>query len=357
MCGIAGFLGGGAGRDLGRVARAMADALRHRGPDDAGTWADAGAGVALGHRRLAVIDLSPAGRQPMASASGRHVLVLNGEIYNFRRLRAALGPRGHRFRGHSDTEVLLAAVEEWGVEEALRRAEGMFALALWDRSARTPHPGARPGRQEAALPRPLRRHPAVRLRAAGAAGAPRLRRRDRPRRARPVRARRLGVGRAHDPPRRAPPAAGVPAAAPGRRRGGPAAALLVGARGGGGGRRPAVRRHLRGGGGPAGRAPARGRGGPARGRRAAGRPAVGRHRLEHGGGAHAGRQRGPGADLLDRLPRARGRRGRVRARGGAAPRDGPPRALRQPARRARRRSTSCRRSTTSRSATARPCRP
>src|SRR3954468_7216310 len=137
MCGIAGFLGGGAGRDLGRVARAMADALRHRGPDDAGTRADAEADVALGHRRLAVIDLSPAGRQPMPSASGRYVLVLNGEIYNFRRLRAALEPRGHRFRGHSDTEVLLAAVEAWGVEEALRRAEGMFALALWDRGART----------------------------------------------------------------------------------------------------------------------------------------------------------------------------------------------------------------------------
>src|SRR3954453_899460 len=137
MWGIRGFRGGGGGRGLGRVARAMADALRHRGPDDAGTWADAEAGLALGHRRLAVIDLSPAGHQPMPSASGRYVLVLNGEIYNFRRLRAALEPCGHRFRGHSDTEVLLAAVEEWGVDEALRRAEGMFALALWDRSQRT----------------------------------------------------------------------------------------------------------------------------------------------------------------------------------------------------------------------------
>src|SRR3954449_11008568 len=157
MCGIAGFLGGGAGRALGPGARAMADALRHRGPDDAGTWADAEAGVALGHRRLAVLDLSPPGGhpvapppggpavtppppaapQPMPSASGRYVLVLNGEIYNFRRLRAALEPCGHRFRGHSDTEVLLAAVEDWGADEALRRAEGMFALALWDRSARS----------------------------------------------------------------------------------------------------------------------------------------------------------------------------------------------------------------------------
>src|SRR5690348_5480704 len=115
MCGIAGFLGpDGAGRDPRRVARAMADALRHRGPDDAGVWADAAAGAALGHRRLAVIDLSPAGHQPMVSASGRHVVVLNGEIYNFRRLRAELEPAGYPFRGHADTEVLLAAVERWG---------------------------------------------------------------------------------------------------------------------------------------------------------------------------------------------------------------------------------------------------
>jgi asparagine synthase (glutamine-hydrolysing) len=136
MCGVAGFLGH-IGRDPERVVRAMTDALRHRGPDGRGTWVDAGAGVALGHRRLAVLDPSPAGRQPMSSASGRYVVSLNGEIYNFRRLRAELEPVGHRFRGGSDTEVLLAAADRWGVDATLGRLEGMFAFALWDRAERT----------------------------------------------------------------------------------------------------------------------------------------------------------------------------------------------------------------------------
>ncbi|MET0180940.1 MAG: asparagine synthase (glutamine-hydrolyzing) [Novosphingobium sp.] len=137
MCGIAGLLGANfaeADRHVGR----MIDALRHRGPDAAGQWDDAGAGIALGHRRLAIIDLSAAGRQPMVSADGRWVLAYNGEIYNHRDLRAALDTTGQApaWRGHSDTESLLAAFSAWGCEATLTRAHGMFALALWDRERR-----------------------------------------------------------------------------------------------------------------------------------------------------------------------------------------------------------------------------
>jgi asparagine synthase (glutamine-hydrolysing) len=114
----------------------MADTLEHRGPDDAGSWVDAGAGLALGFRRLSILDLSPLGHQPMTSESGRLVVAFNGEVYNFRELRRELEGLGHRFRGHSDTEVLLAACEQWGAGGALPRLEGMFALALWDRRAR-----------------------------------------------------------------------------------------------------------------------------------------------------------------------------------------------------------------------------
>jgi asparagine synthase (glutamine-hydrolysing) len=95
--------------------------------------------MALGHRRLSILDLTPNGRQPMVSACGRYVVTLNGEIYNFRQLRRELENHGHRFRGSSDTEVLLAAVAEWGVEEALRVFNGMFAFAIWDRSQRILH--------------------------------------------------------------------------------------------------------------------------------------------------------------------------------------------------------------------------
>ncbi len=116
---------------------AMAATLAARGPDDSGQWLDPAAGIALGHRRLAVLDLSPTGRQPMASACGRFVLVYNGEIYNFRSLKGELRRTGIRFRGSSDTEVLLAGVVHWGLAGTLARADGMFALALWDREART----------------------------------------------------------------------------------------------------------------------------------------------------------------------------------------------------------------------------
>jgi asparagine synthase (glutamine-hydrolysing) len=138
MCGLAGFIDFSANADVGSLladVRRMTDTLKHRGPDDADYWADTG--IALGHRRLAILDLSPAGRQPMVSACGRYRIVFNGEIYNFGILRADLETLGHRFRGHSDTEILLAACAQWGVEETLKRCVGMFAFALWDSKART----------------------------------------------------------------------------------------------------------------------------------------------------------------------------------------------------------------------------
>ncbi len=117
----------------------MADTLRHRGPDDAGVWSDGGGFLALGHRRLAVVDLSSEGHQPMTSGSGRYVVSFNGEVYNHRALRSELTRAGLRFRGHSDTEVLLAAVERWGLLGALPRLNGMFGFALWDRESRRLH--------------------------------------------------------------------------------------------------------------------------------------------------------------------------------------------------------------------------
>ncbi len=114
----------------------MGDALAHRGPDGEAVWVDAEGGTALSHRRLAIIDLSPTGAQPMVSASGRYVITYNGEVFNFADLRADLEAAGHRFRGSSDTEVILEGFARWGLEPTVRRMVGMFALAVWDRQTR-----------------------------------------------------------------------------------------------------------------------------------------------------------------------------------------------------------------------------
>jgi asparagine synthase (glutamine-hydrolysing) len=142
MCGIAGFLRTSADRsaaELEDVAERMARTLVHRGPDSGGTWVDEAAGMAMAHRRLAILDLTPDGAQPMRSETGRFIVSFNGEIYNYVELREQLTACGHGFRGHSDTEVLLAAVEQWGFVGALERFNGMFALALWDQRERVLH--------------------------------------------------------------------------------------------------------------------------------------------------------------------------------------------------------------------------
>jgi asparagine synthase (glutamine-hydrolysing) len=142
MCGITGFI------DLKKqsnretlecLAKRMADSIGHRGPDSDGFWVDETTGVALGHRRLAIVDLSPTGYQPMFSASGRYIIIFNGEVYNFCDIRADLERRGHTFRGTSDTEVMLAAFEEWGVESAIAHFNGMFAFAVWDQQEHILH--------------------------------------------------------------------------------------------------------------------------------------------------------------------------------------------------------------------------
>ncbi|WP_294268426.1 asparagine synthase (glutamine-hydrolyzing) [uncultured Sphingomonas sp.] len=137
MCGIAGFVSRSS-IDFNAAIRAMTDVISHRGPDDEGSWADVEAGVALGHRRLSILDLSPSGHQPMASQAGRYMLVYNGEIYNHRAIRQELENAGApvNWRGHSDTEVMLAAIEHWGIQPTLQRLNGMFAFALWDRHTR-----------------------------------------------------------------------------------------------------------------------------------------------------------------------------------------------------------------------------
>jgi asparagine synthase (glutamine-hydrolysing) len=147
MCGITGFIqSGDFTLDAAKaIATKMADAIAHRGPDDAGVWLDDRAGLALAHQRLSIVDLSPAGHQPMMSAAGKYVIVFNGEIYNHQELRLELeklskvnasvndGVFEIHWRGHSDTETLLAAFEVWGIEATLKKTVGMFAIALWDR--------------------------------------------------------------------------------------------------------------------------------------------------------------------------------------------------------------------------------
>ncbi len=137
MCGIAGLWSeGGTEAQLLGITKRMTDRLRTRGPDDSGGWCDPEAGLALGHRRLSILDLSPLGHQPMTSADGRWVVSYNGEIYNYRDVSSELAAGGARFRSTCDTEVLVEAIAAWGVEAALRRIAGMFAFAAWDRSER-----------------------------------------------------------------------------------------------------------------------------------------------------------------------------------------------------------------------------
>ncbi len=137
MCGIVGLINTQlAGEQLTQTAESMSRTLVHRGPDSGGVWKDADTGLALAHRRLAIQDLSQFGHQPMHSSSGRYATVFNGEIYNFKSLAAELAEHGHRFNGHSDTEVVLAAIEQWGIENALLKFVGMFALAIWDRQTK-----------------------------------------------------------------------------------------------------------------------------------------------------------------------------------------------------------------------------
>lgn len=138
MCGFAGFIQNNVGKEsMSSIMEGMLNSIRHRGPDDGGIWIDEQRGVALGHRRLSILDLSPAGHQPMESACGRFILVFNGEIYNHLDIRRLLEKSNllpiRGWRGHSDTETLLACFSVWGVEKTLKLTVGMFALALWDK--------------------------------------------------------------------------------------------------------------------------------------------------------------------------------------------------------------------------------
>ena len=140
MCGIAGLLSFDAALSRQRlrdIAQSMNTSLQRRGPDDEGVWLDADAPVALTHRRLSIVDLSPAGHQPMTSSDGRFTITYNGEIYNHEDMRPELAARGIAFRGHSDTEVMLEAFSAFGIEATMKRLIGMFAMGVWDRRERT----------------------------------------------------------------------------------------------------------------------------------------------------------------------------------------------------------------------------
>lgn len=136
MCGIAGIWDREIASGLKTCVESMCAALVHRGPDGAGSWTDEEAGIALGHRRLAIIDLTKTGHQPMASSGGRYVITYNGELYNTEELRTQLTQEGVVFRGTSDTEVLVNAIELWGIDFTAKQLNGIFAFAVWDRSTR-----------------------------------------------------------------------------------------------------------------------------------------------------------------------------------------------------------------------------
>ena len=172
MCGIVGYFqpGGLPPKEATLTASKMADSLSHRGPDDCGVWVDETAGMALAHRRLAVIDLSVTGRQPMSSQSGRFVISFNGEIYNHAELRRELDrkyPGAVAWKGTSDTESLLATIEHLGVESALQQSVGMFAFGLWDRQDRDTLFGKGSARREATIFRVAESGVHVRVRAQG----------------------------------------------------------------------------------------------------------------------------------------------------------------------------------------------
>jgi asparagine synthase (glutamine-hydrolysing) len=138
MCGFSGFLSNHFPQHPDQLLKNMGQAIVHRGPDDGGQWWDADCGIGLSHRRLSILDLSPAGHQPMLSACGRFVIAFNGEIYNHLELRSEIEKTAdNQWRGHSDTETLLAAFAVWGIEATLKKCTGMFALACWDRQKRT----------------------------------------------------------------------------------------------------------------------------------------------------------------------------------------------------------------------------
>ncbi len=140
MCGITGFYNLNASQkqdEIYNILHQMTYAIIHRGPDDSGHWCNAESGIALGFRRLAILDLSPTGHQPMQSANERYIIAFNGEIYNYETIRQELLKLGYLFKGTSDTEVMLAAISEWGLEAATRKFNGMFAFALWDKQTCT----------------------------------------------------------------------------------------------------------------------------------------------------------------------------------------------------------------------------
>jgi asparagine synthase (glutamine-hydrolysing) len=139
MCGVVGIIAAGPAANVGRRSKAMADAIAYRGPDGSGVWSDTEAGVALAHRRLAIVDLTPTGAQPMVSADGRWIISYNGEVYNAEQIAALSDMKGLRRRGTSDTEIIVESVARRGIEATLVELNGMFAIALWDRATRTLH--------------------------------------------------------------------------------------------------------------------------------------------------------------------------------------------------------------------------
>lgn len=138
MCGFTGYLSSTIPNNAVELLQRMGDTIAHRGPDDSGVWSDNETGIGLAHRRLSIVDLSPAGHQPMLSGSGRYVIAFNGEIYNHLMLRAELeiGSHAPNWRGHSDTETLLAGFDAWGIETTVKKSIGMFAFAIWDKQTR-----------------------------------------------------------------------------------------------------------------------------------------------------------------------------------------------------------------------------